>query len=78
MQVEFKDQYIRTLCKTLEESEDQHKEVMSRHFIMMDNMIDNHDVQMQVLLSDSFFHGCFETMCCCVNVCALISLVNLG
>lgn len=50
MQVEYKDQHIRFLCKSLEESENQHKEAMSRHFIMLDNMINNHDVQMEVLL----------------------------
>jgi len=49
MQVEYKDIYIHTLSKTLGESENQHKEAMSRHFIMMDNMISNHDMQMQVL-----------------------------
>lgn len=49
VQVEHKDQHIRTLCKTLEESENQHKEAMSRHFIMMDNMMSNQDVRMQGL-----------------------------
>lgn len=53
MQVEIKDRVIRAFCKQLEESENQHQEAMSRHFIMMDNMIDMHDVRKQVRFSYS-------------------------
>jgi hypothetical protein len=64
-EIEYKDHHIHTLSKTLEESENQYKEAMSRHFIMMENMISNHDVQMQKMeecfqeqlqnLTNSFF-----------------------
>ncbi|KAG0562864.1 hypothetical protein KC19_9G177400 [Ceratodon purpureus] len=46
-EVEIKDRVIRDFCKQLEESENQHQEAMSRHFIIMDNMIAMHDVRKQ-------------------------------
>lgn len=46
-EVEVKDHIIRLFCTQLEESENQHQEAMSRHFIMMDNMICIHDVRKQ-------------------------------
>jgi hypothetical protein len=53
LQVEIKDRVICTFCKQLQESENQHQEAMSRHFIMMDNLIGMHDVRKQVLFSYS-------------------------
>lgn len=46
-EVENKDRRIHTLLKALEESETQHLKATSSHFVMLDQMINVHDVRLQ-------------------------------